>query len=83
MTTDIVFALGGEVEWMHDASCAGADHELFFADSPRQIARAKAICSGCPVRVPCLADALERGEKFGVWGGKTGDERAELLRRTG
>jgi WhiB family redox-sensing transcriptional regulator len=39
---------------------------------------AKAICETCPVRLACLAFALERNEKFGVWGGLTEKERARL-----
>lgn len=45
------------------------DPELFFADSPDDVQRAKALCSACPVRSACLAEALQRGEPFGVWGG--------------
>ena len=45
------------------------DPELFFADSPDDVRRAKALCQLCPVRSACLAEALQRGEPFGVWGG--------------
>jgi WhiB family transcriptional regulator, redox-sensing transcriptional regulator len=45
------------------------DPELFFADSPDDVLRAKALCSVCPVRSACLAGAVQRGEPFGVWGG--------------
>ncbi|SOR76592.1 Transcriptional regulator WhiB4 [Streptomyces chartreusis NRRL 3882] len=43
--------------------------------------RAKAVCTGCPVRTECLADALDNRVKFGVWGGMTARERRALLRR--
>jgi WhiB family redox-sensing transcriptional regulator len=43
--------------------------------------RAKLICRGCPVRTECLADALDNGIEFGVWGGMTERERRALLRR--
>ncbi|MGC1284650.1 MAG: WhiB family transcriptional regulator [Streptosporangiaceae bacterium] len=46
-----------------------SDPELFFADSPQDVLRAKALCGVCPVRSACLAGALQRGEPFGVWGG--------------
>jgi WhiB family redox-sensing transcriptional regulator len=46
-----------------------SDPELFFADSPDDVLRAKALCHACPVQSACLAAALERGEPYGVWGG--------------
>jgi WhiB family redox-sensing transcriptional regulator len=48
----------------------GTSPDLFFAESPRDVARAKELCSRCPVRAACLADALDRGEPWGVWGGE-------------
>jgi WhiB family transcriptional regulator, redox-sensing transcriptional regulator len=44
--------------------------ELFFADDPGSIARAKGLCAGCQVRAACLDGALHRGEPWGVWGGE-------------
>lgn len=41
----------------------------------------KAVCTGCPVRTECLADALDNHVEFGVWGGMTERERRALLRR--
>lgn len=43
---------------------------LFFSEDPRDVLRAKAICSTCIVRVLCLSRALERREPYGVWGGE-------------
>lgn len=43
---------------------------LFFSDDVVDIARAKAICSKCTLREQCLAEALERAEPWGVWGGE-------------
>ena len=48
----------------------GSYTELFHSDDPVDIARAKAICSRCVVREPCLARAVERAEPCGVWGGE-------------
>ena len=48
----------------------GTSPDLFFAESPQDVARAKELCAGCPVRAACLAEALERGEPWGVWGGE-------------
>ena len=50
--------------------CRSGDADLWFAESPAELERAKALCSGCPVRVACLAGALEREEPWGVWGGE-------------
>ena len=52
-----------------DPPCA-ADPELFFAESPREVEQAKAMCRGCQARIACLAGALERREPCGVWGGE-------------
>ena len=43
---------------------------LFFSDDLIELARARAICSLCAVREPCLRRALERQEPWGVWGGE-------------
>ena len=48
----------------------GTNPDLFFAESPQDVARAKELCAGCPVRAQCLAGALDRGEPWGVWGGQ-------------
>ena len=46
------------------------DPDLFFAESPADIARAKELCRDCPAIRACLAGALERAEPWGVWGGE-------------
>ena len=48
----------------------GTNPDLFFAESPQDVARAKELCAHCPVRAGCLAEALDRGEPWGVWGGE-------------
>ncbi|MGB0111581.1 MAG: WhiB family transcriptional regulator [Ilumatobacteraceae bacterium] len=55
------------------ARCAdghGTMTGLFFSDNVIDIARAKAMCGLCPLKDTCLADALEREEPWGVWGGE-------------
>lgn len=47
-----------------------ADPDLFFAESPGGVHRAKQLCAGCPARAACLAGALDRAEPWGVWGGE-------------
>jgi len=46
------------------------DPELFFAESPRDVEQAKAMCRGCRARLACLAGAVQRREPWGVWGGE-------------
>lgn len=69
-------------DWRCDAACSGmaaqAD-DLWFASDADGQAAAVAICEACPVRASCLADALGRREKEGIWGGLTARER-RLLR---
>lgn len=50
--------------------CHREDPELFFAESPSDVEQAKALCGGCPIRSQCLAEAIERREPWGVWGGQ-------------
>jgi WhiB family transcriptional regulator, redox-sensing transcriptional regulator len=60
-------------DWWPKARCndgAATMTSLFFSEELHDIARAKAICSKCTVRVPCLEGALERREPWGVWGGE-------------
>ena len=47
----------------------------------QQIADAKAICRGCPVRLVCLQYALAAHLDDGVWGGYDEGGRRELRRR--
>lgn len=72
------------MSWRHQAACSRADPELFFGqpEEVRRIAKAKAVCSGCPVQNDCLIYALEKPELYGVWGGMTGEERRLLQVRT-
>lgn len=50
--------------------CQVQDADLWFADAPAELERAKRFCSDCPVRAQCLAGAVARGERWGVWGGQ-------------
>ena len=48
---------------------------------PESVARAKAVCSCCPVTERCLTWAMHSGEIDGIWGGLDGDERRTLKRK--
>lgn len=75
--------------WMEDAVCRGEDPELWFPQreagytdswSAKRQAQAKAICQTCPVMDDCLDMALRQQIGHGVWGGKTPEERHQVLR---
>ena len=67
-------------DWAVRAACRGTDPDTLFVQGAAQN-RVKTLCSGCPVRLECLADALDNRVEFGVWGGLTERERRALLRR--
>lgn len=72
--------------WAARGACRRSDPELFFPVSPAgpsadQAARAKLICTGCPVQPECLEFALDSGQDFGVWGGTSESERRKMRRR--
>lgn len=73
-------------QWQITAACRGMDAAVFFhppneraGARQRRAANAKAICQRCPVIAECLKHALETREPYGVWGGRTEDERAQIL----
>ena len=69
---------------MSDLPCRD-EPDLFFAESPRLLGQAQALCAGCAVQDLCLVGALERREPHGVWGGKifVGGEIVEHKRGRG
>ncbi|WP_036554443.1 WhiB family transcriptional regulator [Nocardiopsis sp. CNT312] len=62
------------------ANCRTVDPDALFVKGTEQT-RARRICEGCPVRLDCLAEALDARIEFGVWGGLTERQRRALLRR--
>jgi WhiB family redox-sensing transcriptional regulator len=61
--------------------CLSGDPDLFFAERPDDLERAKALCLDCPIRPQCLAAALARGEPWGVWGGEIFDHGVVIARK--
>ena len=59
-----------ELDEVRALPCHLVDPDLFFAESPADVERAKALCLDCPLRPQCLTGALERREPWGVWGGE-------------
>lgn len=64
-----------------DVPCLSHDPDLWFAEAPDDLERAKALCADCPVRQACLASALHRREPWGVWGGEIFERGAVVARK--
>lgn len=76
--------LARPADWTEQAACRDADPELFYPSSPRPLAAQPAIrefCAVCPVQPICLRTALQRWERYGVWGGMSASQRADLLNK--
>ncbi|MCZ4521771.1 WhiB family transcriptional regulator [Rhodococcus ruber] len=74
-------------EWQLRARCRSMPVNMFYsaynASRRSKIMDeqfAKAVCRQCQVRNDCLRRALEVREPYGVWGGLSADERAQLSR---
>ncbi|MET9012278.1 WhiB family transcriptional regulator [Streptomyces olivaceoviridis] len=76
--------------WLKLAACRAddVDPETFFPDqNVAGLAKARAICKGCPVARQCLADCLEAeggraaANRHGVYAGMTPKQRERLYRR--
>jgi WhiB family redox-sensing transcriptional regulator len=73
--------------WQSRAACRGPQASVFFPPShferkeekEARESRAKAICSTCPVRRPCLEYAVRIREPHGIWGGLNEMERKQLI----
>jgi len=66
--------------WRSLAACAGCDPGLFYEQACQRVALA--CCATCQVAEPCLFAALDFEEdavrRFGVFGGTTARQRAEI-----
>lgn len=79
-----------EWEWQNLGACKDLDPEIFFLDhNVRKTLKRKKeqaaieICKTCPVIQECLSHSLSVPEYYGVWGGKTADQRIAILRKQG
>lgn len=72
---------GGESSWMPLALCRTSDPDALFVTGAAQREAAK-ICQACPVRLECLADALDNQVEYGVWGGMTERQRRAVLKKS-
>lgn len=69
--------------WIADGYCHNKPHLtfLFYSDQPSEQESAKRMCTVCPVKAQCLVAALERNERFGIWGGTSPADRKRLKAR--
>jgi WhiB family redox-sensing transcriptional regulator len=61
--------------WQSRAACYGLDSEIFFPTTEEEADLALSFCAVCPVNRDCLSWALWQGERYGVWGGTTEQQR--------
>lgn len=60
--------------------CRG-EPDLWFAEAPGELERAKSLCAQCPIKAECLAGAVSRGEPWGVWGGEIFERGSVVARK--
>ncbi|HEY2766406.1 MAG TPA: WhiB family transcriptional regulator [Pseudonocardiaceae bacterium] len=80
---------GGDVAQLLDPAtfeqsalpCRLHDPDLWFAETPAELERAKQFCADCPLKAECLASALARQEPWGVWGGEIFERGAVIPRK--
>ena len=73
-------------EWRAKGACLSADPDLFFPIATglvaaREMAKAQRVCARCRVRQECLDFAMRTGERHGIWGGTTPEERTRARRQ--
>jgi len=71
----------GSLAWQSRALCAQTDPEAFFPEKGGSTREAKRVCAKCEVRAECLGYALDKDERFGIWGGMSERDRRRLRRQ--
>ena len=72
--------------WQMKAACRGPQADVGFSathferkdEKLDREHRAKAICTTCPVREPCISYAIRIREPHGIWGGLNEVERKQV-----
>ena len=68
--------------WAQQGECRKPDvsQEWFFPERENSVVipRAKAVCDRCPVKRPCLEEAVLDRSLEGIWGGTTDNERQRI-----
>ena len=68
------------VNWQQYAACRGCDPDIFFPRRGKDVHEPKTICAGCPVLEECREWATFYGERQGIWGGLSWNERRRARR---
>jgi WhiB family redox-sensing transcriptional regulator len=73
------------LRWQNKALCAEVGQEIFYLERGSNSGEARTVCARCPVRRPCLLDALEHMDDYGpgthgIWGSTSHDQREYLLK---
>ncbi|GAA1983348.1 WhiB family transcriptional regulator [Amycolatopsis minnesotensis] len=72
-----------DTSWKDRGLCAQTDPDAFFPEKGESTREAKRICLSCEVRTQCLEYALDRQERFGIWGGASERERRAIQKERG
>ena len=80
-----IFRLFTNPAWMATAPCKTSDADFYgpsgnTGGSHQWATKAKAVCNGCPHRIPCLEYAIDNNEDHGIWGGLSVRERRSIAR---
>lgn len=70
--------------WRDRAACRSLSPDIFFPDkggTTEDTIRARHVCAVCPVQGECLDYALTTGQKWGIWGGTSENERRQIRRQ--
>ena len=67
--------------WRRRARCRGANPDMFSPSRGQAISEAREVCASCPVRMPCLAEAMLRNWETDVWGGLSVRDRRNVRRQ--
>lgn len=78
MVRVLVGPQGHQVD-VDEVPCAGQTSLFYDELNEVSVLKAKVICRGCEGQMHCLAQALERRDRHGIWGGTTWPEREAIL----
>jgi WhiB family redox-sensing transcriptional regulator len=67
--------------WLADGACVGTDPEAFYPldEDGSGAEPARRVCAGCPLRRRCLDYAISTGQPAGIWGGRSTNERTQVM----
>lgn len=72
--------LDEDLSWQDYGVCNQSDPEAFFPEKGGSTKQAKSVCRRCPVTEECLQYALKYREAYGIWGGKSEEQRRQILK---